>query len=653
MASKSKKRKSSVSSSPKPPLSSPTTAPATSIDFSPEVADSGPSSGHSERFFLGALAILVLGIVLRQLFLGPAPFHPDEAIHAHFSRSLISYVYDPVYHGPLLYHLVGAVFGLFGEYDYTARLVPSLLGVLLLWMILFPARAFLGNRAAIIAAALVAVSPSIVTYSRHLLHDSLVLVLTLGAVLCFATTLQKGAGERGGRAARIGLCAFAALFLATKANVFFILVMLATFWMAWRFAGRFRLPDDAASSIPPLCFGVVCLAAFAFPRDNSFPEALKNSQHTLFQLVAVGACAWMFLWLMTRKISAQELEFKRDWHKKTDLTTYLFALGAGLWIFIFLFGSWVPVLLQWATQGEFPAQKWSDGIASAQGAIGKMLEYWGGQQGKPRLPGRHDYYIVLGLLYELPLYLAALGGIWNAAKNRSAFTDLLLWWAFTSWAVYSVANEKVPWLLVHIALPLALLSAVWLAKIRWKKPVLAICATLGLAFALRSNSAFIFERAGDNAEPLLYAQTPDEFRDAFLGALEKTQGRSGAVWLENERQWPTFWYYRDKNNPLRGDSGLAIGGTPDFASLRVAVGQEKNRAELEKANMDIKEANFLIWNRPSWSAISPVRYGRWFFTRETVPSAERDKPQNQWELSILAGKGEWSHARALVGTPKN
>jgi hypothetical protein len=36
-----------------------------------------------------------------------------------------------------------------------------------------------------------------------------------------------------------------------------------------------------------------------------------------------------------------------------------------------------------------------------------MLEYWGGQQAKPRLPGRHDYYIVLMALYELPIALAA------------------------------------------------------------------------------------------------------------------------------------------------------------------------------------------------------------------------------------------------------
>jgi hypothetical protein len=263
--------------------------------------------------------------------------------------------------------------------------------------------------------------------------------------------------------------------------------------------------------------------------------------------------------------------------------------------------------------------------------------------------------MVLGLLYELPIYLAVIGGIWHAAKNRTAFTDLLMWWAFTSWAVYSVANEKVPWLLVHIALPFALLASVWLAKIKWNKPVLIGAVALGAAFSLRSDSAFIFERAGDNGEPMLYAQTPDAFRDSLTKAMQRTRGDERTLWMESERQWPTVWYWREnikESNPLRGQSGLGIAGEPNFPFMRVGVGQEKQLKQFKDANFEYEIVDFLIWPRASWTALQPKRYWKWFFTRDTMPKDERKKAHKDRNTSILAGYGEWSNATAVIGWRK-
>ena len=140
----------------------------------------------NDRFWLGAMAVLMIGIAARQLLLGPAPFHPDEAIHAFFAQGFASLPIQSGLSRAATLPFGGERFrGCFGAYDFTARLVPSVLGIGLLALILFPMRRFVSNRAAIAGAALVAVSPSIVTYSRHLLHDSLVLFLTMGAVLCF------------------------------------------------------------------------------------------------------------------------------------------------------------------------------------------------------------------------------------------------------------------------------------------------------------------------------------------------------------------------------------------------------------------------------------------------------------------------------------
>ena len=630
----------------------------------------------SDRFWLGAMAVLIVGIAARQLLLGPAPFHPDEAIHAFFAQGFSGYHYDPVYHGPLLYHLVAGVFALFGAYDFTARLVPSILGIGLLALILFPMRRFASNRAAIASAALVAISPSIVTYSRHLLHDSLVLFLTMGAVLCFLWTLDCGANTRRGCNARVGVAAFLTLFLSTKANFFFIAVMLLAFWIAWRVRGFFRLPKVVELWLPALCFVVVTASAITFPRDNTSAPALQIAQHRTFQIIAVLSCGALWFWLMSR-VSPQESREKVESPvvtppiaranvkirekvavkaaSKTDnfalLWTYLCVAATALWIYLFLFGQGAQILAQWTQTHHFPHETYATGIGRARTALKEMWDYWGGQQAHPRLPGRHDYYVVLALLYEVPILVAAIGGVWHASKNRAVFTDLLLWWSFTSWAIYAIANEKVPWLLVHICLPLALLGGVWLGQLRLPRPAWALGLTLGAFFSLRSDYAMIFQRAGDNAEPILYAQTPDAFRDSIETMLADTRGDVRVLWMSTDRQWPCVWYFRQNALDV-GSSGIALGGAINIDNARAGVSTVEDLpavGAMTRAGWQTQTVDFLIWPRASWAALEPQRYWKWFWTRDTFPQNERGKPQSQWKTSILAGKGEWSSVQAVVG----
>ncbi len=638
-----------------------------------------PAPTNSDRFWVSAMVVLIVGIAARQLLLGEAPFHPDEAIHAFFAQSFGTYHYDPVYHGPLLYHLVAGLFGLVGlftkttgDFDFTARLVPSILGIGLLALILFPMRSFVSNRAAIAGAALVAISPSIVTYSRHLLHDSLVLFLTMGAVLCFMWTLSHPSDSQSGRNARVGLAAFLTLFLATKANFFFIAVMLLAFWLAWRFSGWLRLPVLIERWTPALCFVVVTAFAILFPRDNTFVPAIQAHQHKIFQIVAVAACGVFWLWLMSwrepkesevskkakKKIAPIEL---RVANSKEQWLTYFWVALTALLLYIFLFGGVAQILAQWAQTKQFPTVTAAGGATSALTAIRQMWDYWGGQQATPRLPGRHDYYVVLALLYEVPILVAAAGGVYYAAKNRTQFTDLLLWWSFSSWTVYAVANEKVPWLIVHICLPLALLGGVWLSQIRLSRPAWLLGLVLGAFFSLRGDYAMIFQRAGDNAEPILYAQSPDAFRDAVETAKAETCGDIRALWFNNDgkngkdRQWPTVWYFR-KSAPNVGASNNGIGNTLNIVNSRVGVTTPDdlpNVGAMTRAGWKTNTTDFLIWPRASWAALEPARYWKWFWTRDTFPLDERGKPQSQWKTSILAGKGEWSSVQATVGWRKN
>ena len=138
---------------------------------------------RGERIAWGALLVVALG--LRLWALDVRPPHHDEAVHAHFADVLITqraYRYDPTYHGPLLFFLMGGLFLLGGENLVTARLYPALAGVALVAVPLLLRRR-VGPRAAWWCGALLAVSPSFLYYSRFARNDVPVALFTALALV--------------------------------------------------------------------------------------------------------------------------------------------------------------------------------------------------------------------------------------------------------------------------------------------------------------------------------------------------------------------------------------------------------------------------------------------------------------------------------------
>ena len=68
------------------------------------------------------------------------------------------YTYQPILHGPLRFYLTAAMYSLFGDSDFTARLAPALMGTAMVAMPYFLRRQ-LGRVAAFTAAVLLAIGP--------------------------------------------------------------------------------------------------------------------------------------------------------------------------------------------------------------------------------------------------------------------------------------------------------------------------------------------------------------------------------------------------------------------------------------------------------------------------------------------------------------
>ncbi len=97
-------------------------------------------------------------------------------------------------------------------------------------------------------------------------------------------------------------------------------------------------------------------------------------------------------------------------------------------------------------------------IGSCSSKLG-MLQYWHDQQGVARGNQPWFYYMLLLPLYEIIPVVLALAAPFLARRPRSIFFWFSLWWAVSTLLVYTYASEKMPWLVVHSALPLVILGA--------------------------------------------------------------------------------------------------------------------------------------------------------------------------------------------------
>ena len=105
--------------------------------------------------------------------------------------------------------------------------------------------------------------------------------------------------------------------------------------------------------------------------------------------------------------------------------------------------------------------------------VWQSLGYWVVQQGEGRGSQPWYYYTIITTLYEfLPLLLSIIGSVYYLRK-RDKFGLFLVYWVWTTFLLYTIASEKMPWLLVNITLPMIVLSGKFLndiiVRVEWKR----------------------------------------------------------------------------------------------------------------------------------------------------------------------------------------
>lgn len=87
------------------------------------------------------------------------------------------------------------------------------------------------------------------------------------------------------------------------------------------------------------------------------------------------------------------------------------------------------------------------------------VTHWYNMHTTKRISGPPYFYIPILLLYELPIVIFAAIGALQPVKKPDRFKTFLIYWTLTSLVAYSYLGEKVPWLTIHILLPMILLAS--------------------------------------------------------------------------------------------------------------------------------------------------------------------------------------------------
>jgi len=378
--------------------------------------------------------IVAVGTLLRFWDLGPRGLHHDESIHAVYSWYILSgkgaYLHNPTYHGPFLYYATALSMFLFGATSYATRIMPAIFGSLLIVSPLL-VRKWLGRTGAILVALMLTISPSILYYSRALRHDIFSLCATVYLFIAFWRYLD----ER-----KLGWVYFAALvytigylnheLMLLITTPLFGIGLVAILAVEWLQKGGER-PTLARLQAIPARTWLICLLIFL-----AFFLPLITSLFTNMPGLASGTIAAATYWFSQQPVQRGT----QPWYY------YIFMLSVEEYLpVIFAF----PGIIMILRRKEVRTLPMTILVIVAFVLLLFLLSLYS-------LPP----VLVMIVLLAAGIWLA---GYWGRPDNL--VPTYLVFWAVISFAAYSYAGEKMPWLTAHMAAPLIFITGWYLERI--------------------------------------------------------------------------------------------------------------------------------------------------------------------------------------------
>ena len=492
--------------------------------------------------WLPFLGVILLGAVLRFWGLGDKPLHHDESLHAYFSLQLLynlenwagcfapgasCYQYNPLLHGPFQFHAIALTYRisqLLGAPDngvntFTVRIPAATLGTLIVALPYF-IRDYLSKWGAWLACLLLAVSPSMVYFSRFAREDIYMACFTLVLVVGILRYVR----DRKMRWLIVAALGFAFSY-ATKEATFLTIAVFGSFFVGllfWEiglkipFRERYSDNPDLQRYLPrtaaPILLlvyvivgGLFAKAALSTLNALSVYTTTHTAQSDVFvqnlknNTVAIVPWIGIFLGVYVLSILAREMYGKlpppgrrglaaRIDPKRQRMFDTILTMPWTHWFFALLAG-WTVFLVLFTVV-----------FTNIRGGIGdgiwQGLYYWIQQQQVARGGQPWYYYLMLIPLYEQVGLVFGLAGVVVCLVRPTRFRLFLVYWFVGNVFIYSWAAEKMPWLMIHMTMPMMLLAAIAL------KPVVVTAVNfvkerIALSKATVKEEAPGLENAGD------------------------------------------------------------------------------------------------------------------------------------------------------------
>ncbi len=474
------------------------------------------------------LAVLAVTVWLRFYVLGEKPLHHDESLHAFYAWNLFKgagYSYDPMMHGPFLFHANALIYYLFGASDFTCRIMPALasLGCVIMAYALRP---YLGRAGALFTGALLALSPSFTYFGRFIRNDIYISAFSLLMIYGLFRWLDT---RRAGYL-YLGAAALSLAFSTKEVTyiIGFIFVSFLFFRWLWEYTAR-----------PPAEETQVTRALGELWRSR---RALWISCLVFFGIVAL-LYTTMFTHLRGFfDAFTKSLTYWLGQHEvqRGSQPVYFYAALLPLYELLPLLGA-IAALIYYSFIRDRQNRAWRLLAYVILGAAWWLFVEQGRQ--------------TFGLVFALVLITLGTGLLaYFSYSRRNLFVVFLSIWTLAAFSDLSFAGERMPWLILHPLLPMVLLCGYFLGELWERFPAgrvwLAVAVAVPGTFLIHNTSLLNFYGAGANpAEQLVYVQTstdvPQVVRQITSMSKRLTGGLDMKITCEDYCSWPFAWYLRD------------------------------------------------------------------------------------------------------------
>lgn len=570
---------------------------------------------------IGFYVLLILGTLFSRLWdLGHRAMHHDESLHALYSYLLATgqgYRHDPMMHGPLQMEMTAGIFVLFGDNEFTARLLYALAGTFLVVMPLF-LRDYLGRNGSLVTSAMLAASPAMFYFSRFARNDILMAVWAFSLVIVMWRFLNEGKIKYlywgsvllslafvtkesayivttilgGYLFLSIGLRNFPiftkSIIIGKTRTITAIQLIIKESWLAISntFTSR-KISREASFFIVlftlSLPLGSALVSVFQdtpiFPWSNLVLTAPVGSPRVgapsggglVVATMTVGILVFISGFLGSRWQRSLDVIGTHNVPKELLKHSFIYWMNpllrwvSKLWNSC---GIWYRCAFLFYIIFLFAYTTFFTNLGGLGSGIWQSLGYWLVQQDVARGNQPIYYYVLIILVYEfLPLMFSILGGIYYW-KRKDKLGLFLIFWAVTTFILYSYITEKMPWLLVNLTLPLIVLSGKFVGdivdQIDWKNThikrgfksfrlftVLTIWVSL-LILTVWIGWRAVYQNGDVPVEMIVYTQTSPSLRDAYKEISKNIEKSDvpNAITIDQTGgfSWPWAWYLRDRTD---------------------------------------------------------------------------------------------------------